>query len=80
MIIIAKKKEILKGFKTESMKKQILSLRHGRPKMQQGLLGSKIGGFMREKFKFKKDKDLIKRYNNKINEANAILNKLEKRL
>ena len=77
---ITKKQKILKNFKADTMKKQLQALRNGRPKIKQGLLDSKIGGFMKEKFKFKKDKELIKRYNIKISEANKILTKLEKRL
>lgn len=80
MIIIVKKETILKNFKADAMKKQLQALRNGRPKTKQGLLDSKIGGFMKGKFKFKKDKELIDQYNSKINKANKILTKIEKRL
>ena len=75
-----KKGKILKGFDEDAMKRQLQALRRGRPRIQQGLLDSKIGGFMREKFKYKKDKDLVSQYNQKIVDANKILTKLEKRL
>ena len=75
------KKGILKGrLDEEAMKRQLQALRHGRPKMSQGLLDSRIGGLMKEKFKYKKDKELVKQYNQKIMDANKILTKLENRL
>ena len=76
-----RKRGILKGnFNKDAMKRQFQALRYGRPKMSQGLLDSKIGGFMKEKFKYKKDKDLVTQYNQKIMDANKILTKLENRL
>lgn len=76
-----RKIKILKNaFNEDDMKKQIYYLRFGQPKIQQGLISCRIGNFMKEKFKFRKDIELINQYNNKIKEANKILIKLKKRL